>query len=124
MTQSAQPPRSNFQTLTLLAGFAALAATLPLLSFSLYAFLAVAAVVLAVVNVAFLREFDIWTFRAAATLAAFNLLVVDVIAIIMLAFLWPQNSAADYLLSALPVLAIAYPVMQAFFIREHWWRET
>jgi hypothetical protein len=124
MTQSAQPPRANFRTLTLLAGFAAFAATVPLLSLSLYAFIAVAAVVLATVNIAFLSEFDIRTFLAAATLAAFNLFVVDVIAIILLAFLSPQNSAADYLLSALPVLAISYPVMQALFIRKHWWQDT
>jgi hypothetical protein len=120
MSEAAQPRASKLRSLTLLVGFAAYMAALPLLAISLSAFVVVAAVLLAVANIAFLREFGIRRFTAAATLIAFNLLVATVTTLILLAVIAPENSASDYLLSAIPVLAIAFAVMQAFFVRDHW----
>ncbi len=120
MGEPTKLPRSNLRSLALLGGFAAWVMALPLLSVSLSAFVVVAVVLVTFANIAFLRAFDIRRFTAAATLITFNLLVADATAVIILAFLAPQSSAADYLISAIPVPAIAYPIMQAFFLRDHW----
>jgi hypothetical protein len=99
-------------------------AAMPLFAISIYLFLAVEIAIIAIANFLFLGWFGSKTFTALATLIAFDLLTAGVLTVIALATHFPDNGLTDYLIAALGVPAIAYPVLQAFFLRDQWSSES
>jgi hypothetical protein len=99
-------------------------AALPLLLLSIYLFLAFELAILALANFLFLRWFGISSLTATATLLAFDLLMASILAVITLAMTVPDTQVSDYLISAIGVLAVAYPILQAFFVRDQWSSES